>query len=341
MHKGDFCMKRILITGLILLNAMPALGAGFAQVGTFAYTWEELFTGTRQTSLGQADLAGAYGPSAVLLNAAPLPEGDGVTGEYGANAYILDTEMTAWGGAVEWRGWRAGYLRNDFNMDPQLVRTAYNPEGTGETFEAGDDVTLISLGYDLGRLLNDDGPLQWTLGAVYRDYHSWLAASEINASTWDVGSSAGWTTQHSQGWARMSGALSWQNITAEEIDYDERQSFLPRAVRAGVTLESTFGQANWGTEMLRVLLAFSHRFNPEDFRGRDTDHFGFEVTGAGMLVARMGYNSRYDKSFNSWGLGLILAQDFMGPFTVSADYGTYDMNFGEQEMWSVRARWSF
>jgi hypothetical protein len=136
-------------------------------------------------------------------------------------------------------------------------------------------------------------------------------------------------------------AVSWQNVFGEDIRFDERLAYLPASVRAGVTLEATFGQAGWGGEAAKVLMAYSHRFLPDTWMGKDTDHFGVEFVGAGFLALRMGHNSRLPGEFNSWGIGLILDRGFMGPFSVSADYGNYETNSEELEMWSGRVRYSF
>jgi len=334
-------VRNFTLVCLILMSATTVRGAGFAKIGTFGFTYDGIFTGTRMTSMGQADMAGAFGPGATQLNTAPLPQGDGIEAEYGRNNFLADTQLEVWGGAAEYRGWRLGFSQHRFSMDPQLVRTAYNPEGTGETFDAGDDINIISLGYDLGGLIDRTGRWSWTIGAAYRVYHSFLAEYEIDATTYDLGTSVAWKTPHPEGWARLSGAVSWQNVFSEGYVFDEREASLPRSVRAGVTLESTFGKSNWGSEAVKVLMAFSRRFVPDSWLGRDTHHFGAEVIGAGILAARMGHNSRMPGQINTWGLGLILDQDFMGRFTLAADYGRYDTRIEEVDMWSVRARYAF
>ena len=334
-------MVRILAVFLILISTAPAFGAGFAKVGAFGFTYDGLFTGTRSTALGQGDMAGAYGPGATQINTAPLPLGDGIEASYNGNPFLADLDFAVWGADVEVQGLRLGFSQFRLFMDPQLVRTAYNPEGTGETFDAGDDISILSLGYDLGRLVDEDGRWQWTLGAAWRHYASFLAESKVEEDTWDVGTSLGWTTPHPHGRARLALAVSWQNVFEKEYTYDERMAYLPASVRTGITLEATFGQAAWGGEAAKVLMAYSHRFLPDTWRGRDTDHFGVEFVGAGYLAMRMGHNSQLPGNINSWGLGLILARDFMGPFTVSADYGTYETVLRELEMWSVRARYAF
>jgi len=342
MHKGAHCMKRCLVTILIVLTAMPAFGAGFAKVGTFGYPYEGMFTGCRNTALGQADMAGAFGPAATQINTAPLPLDDGAEMSYSLNPFYSTIDQEVWGGAVDYRGLRLGFSQFVFSMDPQLVRTAYNPEGTGETFDAGDKITVVSAGYDLGRLLDPTGHWNWTVGGAWRGYHSFLAENEINEDTFDLGTSVAWTTDHSHGWSRLIWALSWQNVADRNFQFDERESTLPGSIRMGFTFESAFGHLEWGSEAFKVLVAYSRRFMREDwYYGQDTDHFGLEMTGAGFLAMRLGHNSRLPGNINAWGVGLILDQDFMGPFLVSVDYGGYDTTFDDLDMWSIRARYSF
>lgn len=141
--QGGLLLKHFLVTILILLTAMPAFGAGFAKVGTFGYTYDGMFTGGRNTALGQADMAGAFGSEATQINTAPLPLDDGAEVSYNRNPFLSKIDQEVWGGAVDFRGLRLGFSQFIFSMDPQLVRTAYNPEGTGETFDAGDKITVV------------------------------------------------------------------------------------------------------------------------------------------------------------------------------------------------------
>jgi hypothetical protein len=342
MYKRDFSMKHFLVPVLILLTAIPAFGAGFAKVGAFGYPYDGMFTGGRNTALGQADMAGAFGSEATQINTAPLPLDDGAEVSYSRNPFSSNTDQEVWGGAVDFRGLRLGFSRFVFSMDPQPVRTAYNPGGTGETFDAGDKITVVSAGYDLGRLLDQSGQWNWTVGGAWRGYSSFLADSETSEDTFDLGTSVAWTTDHSQGWTRLIWALSWQNVANTNFQFDERESTLPGSIRMGFTLESAFGQVDWGSEAFQILVAYSRRFIRDDwYFGQDTDHFGLEMTGVGLLAMRIGHNSRLPGNINAWGVGLILDQDFMGRFLVAADYGGYDTINDNLEMWSVRARYSF
>jgi hypothetical protein len=340
--RGFFRMVRILLAlSASLLLAAPGLAAGFAKVGTFGFIYDGMFTGARQTALGQADVAGAFGATATQLNVAPLPEGDGVTASYDRNFFLADIDFEIWGAVVEARGLRLGYSRFRSFMDPQLVRTAYNPEGTGETFDAGDDIDVVSLGYDLGRLLDEEGRWAWTVGAAWRRYHSFLAESEIDEDTWDLGTTVAWTTPHPHGWARLAAAVSRQNLANREAVWDERAFSLPASWRMGATLEATFGEAGGGAEAFRFLMAITRRTYAGEWIDGGSEHFGVELTGAGLLVLRTGASTRLPGTFNSWGLGLILDRDFMRSFAVSADFGRYETAIEWVDMWSVRARYSF
>lgn len=335
-------MVRILIVILILVSSTTALGAGFAKVGTFGFSYDGMFTGTRNTALGQGDMAGAYGPGATMINTAPLPLGDGVEVSYNRNPFLAETDFSVWGVAAEFQGLRAGYSRLNWFMDPQMVRTAYNPEGTGETFDAGDRISVLSLGYDLGRLIDDEGHWNWTIGGAWRHYYAFLAHSEVSDETFDLGTSVAWTAHHSKGWTKLIWAWSWQNFTNVKTQYDERESALPASIRMGFTIESGFGRNGWGGEAFRVLAAYSRRFMSDDwYGGYDTDHFGLEMIPAGILAFRMGHNSRLPGDINSWGIGLILDQEVLGWCTLTGDYGKYDTFAGDVSMWSVRARYAF
>lgn len=342
-------MVRILTVFLILVSSSSAFGAGFVKVGTFAYTYDGIFTGARSNALGQADLAGAFGPGATQTNTAPLPLGGGVEASYERNQYVLGMDMAIWGGAAEYGGFRLGFSQLKFMVDPYEQRTAYQPEGTGEIVEAGDDINVLSLGYDLGRLLDDEGAWNWTVGAAWRGYRTFEGSDNYSGDTFDLGTTVAWTSRYAEGWTRLAAAFSWQNVFDETMSFDERESALPGSQRLGFTAESAFGQAGWGTEAFKALVAYSRRVYTGtwgDFRD-DADHYGLEMTAAGTFAFRVGHNGRWDGAETTWGVGLVMAQDFMGPWTLSADYGRYPFplsgisDSGELEMWSVRARYAF
>jgi hypothetical protein len=134
-----------------------AQAAGFPRVGPVA-VWESLFAGTRSESMGQSDLAVSRGPMSIFDNPAPLPEGKAVQAGYGHLAYFAELDFHQYAAAVETGAFRIGLARMDFVSDSKLIRTAYQPDGTGQTFRIDDRVMVIAGSMNVAALLAPGSP---------------------------------------------------------------------------------------------------------------------------------------------------------------------------------------
>ncbi|MDX2475252.1 MAG: hypothetical protein QNL91_16265 [Candidatus Krumholzibacteria bacterium] len=335
--------RLVFLLPLVLLLISPSLSsaAGFAKVGTVGFSWEGLFNGARQTSMGSSDMAGAQGPAALFLNTAPLQLATAVEAEYGRAKFVSSADLEMLGVSVVWKGFRAGFSRQQLLMDPQLVRTAYEPDGTGETFESTAGISVAGISYDLGPLIDPAGHWSWTVGAAKRWYYGSVATSEMSEGTYDLGTSLGWRTDFSRGAFLLKGGASWMNTSGQGYLFVERDTpiALPQSRRAGITAETILNADGTGKEALRLVVAYAKTTHEESYLA-DQDHFGVELVAMGVVAVRGGRNSRFDNS-HSWGLGAILHRPFMGPVRVKLDYGKYDNGWGKREMWSAGGEFSF
>jgi hypothetical protein len=343
MRTASTMPRLVFILPLLLLLLSPSLtsAAGFAKVGVVGFWGEGLFNGAPQNSIGSADIAGAQGPAALFLNTAPLQRATAVEAEYGRAKFVSNTDLEVLGFSVVWKGFRAGYCRQQLLMDPQLVRTAYNPEGTGETFEASAAIGAAGISYDLGPILDPEGRWSWTVGAAKRWYYGSVATSSMSEGTYDLGTSLGWRTNFDRGAFVLKGGASWMNTSGQGYLFVERDTpiALPQSRRAGITAETIFNAASSGKEALRLVVAYAKTTHEESYLA-DQDHFGVELVAMGVVAVRGGRNSRFDNS-HSWGLGAILHRPFMGPVRVKLDYGKYDNGLEKQEMWSAGGEFQF
>jgi len=334
----------VLCVAAALAAPAPAAAAGFARVGTLAYSWEGVFTSGRLSALGGADLADA-GPATVLVNPAPLAGEDAVALSFDHADYLADLEFRTWAGAAAWRGWRLNVAVQDLLMDPQLVRTAYNPEGTGETFEVRERATCIGLSAEPGRFLLPDSSLRWSVGAAWRRYESGIDSVSSDTDALDLGTTLGWRAEHPGGWTGLTGAVSWQNVTDATLAFDGRSAHLPGPLRVGATAEVAWRRDGREGDFCKFLLAYTRAVAAgESYRG-DSDHVGAELMFLDALALRWGHSTRVAGGITGWGAGIVLDGRLLGPFTVAADLGNWefdnDLLKGNRTIWGVRAQYRF
>ncbi len=329
---------------LFLVSALPVAAADFSPVSTYSFTWEGVFIAGRLSALGDSDLADSS-PAALLVNPAPLAVGNGVGLSYDHADYFLDAEFHTYAGAAEWNDWRLNIAVQDFVIDSALVRTAYNPEGTGETFDVRDRMTAIGLSYDLGHALTEGHSFRWSIGAAWRRFSATFEETEAIGNSLDLGTTFSWRTEYEVGWTGLTGAVSWQNVTDAAYTFDERQASLPRPLRTGLTVETAFEQAGHSADLFKLLLAYSRAFQIGKTYRADSDHVGLEVLFLNALALRYGHSTRVAGGISSWGTGIVLDGRLMGPFTVEVDLGemSYDNQVlsGEKTILGARARYNF
>jgi hypothetical protein len=335
---------QIISIALILASPLAASAAGFARVGTAGFTWEGIYASARLSALGGSDMADG-GPAALLINPAPLSVNKVAELSYDHADYFAGTEISTIAGAVGLKGWCLNFAVHDYSIDDALLRTAYNPEGTGEFFDILQRMTLLGASYDIGRHLFGHRSLQWSVGAVWRHYLSDYDDNSAQGDSYDLGSTARWSMQHDNGWSRITGAFSYQNIKDETIEFDERYSSLPQPMRLGLTLETAIARSGHGGSVLRFLMAYSRCYQLGDSYAADSGHTGVEAVLYDTLALRWGHSDRVAGGISSWGLGVTLDEQLPGPFAVVIDVGGmgYDnlVTTEGETIWGVRVGYKF
>jgi len=323
---------------LILTNTAPVSAAGFSRVGTYGFNWEGVFAGGRLSALGGSDLADGS-PSALVINPAPLARGNNAELSYDHADYFLEAEISTLAGSVEWNNLRLNFASHDYYIDDVLVRTAYNPEGTGQTIDYLNRMTISGVSYDLGRGLLNNPSWSWSVGGAWRHYLNKFDDTTATADSYDFGTTARFTTRFRNGWASITGAMSWQNFNDSTIAFDERKSLLPQPFRMGVTMQTAFDWTGHERPLVKFLMACTLARNGSSYLG-DTEHVGIEAVFFDALALRLGHSTRISGDIDSWGVGVIINRGLLGSFTVHADVGQMDydnilVTEGET-MWGLR-----
>ncbi len=87
-----------------------------------------------------------------------------------------------------------GFRHTNLNYDVPAPRVVFLPEGTGQTFDASDHYTSLTLAGALRR-----GGLRWSLGASFKRAQMDFAAIDISGWVFDVGSRMDWRLMDDDG----------------------------------------------------------------------------------------------------------------------------------------------
>jgi hypothetical protein len=295
-------MKRIAILTTIML-ALPSMvfAAGFAKVGTFGGQELKIGVSARATAMGSAFTGLADDATAVFWNPGGLVNVKGNEVSINHVSWAADTNLSTAIMAFNPRsipGTFAFSVRS-FWMDPQLVRTAYSPEGTGETFDAG--TTTFGLSY--ARFFTD----KFSAGITLNYLHMGLAETAVNTGAMDFG------IMYRIGIKDLKLGMTIQNL-GSKFTFDERESKLPVAFKVGVS----FNLFKNEQQRLTPALEFQH---PSD--NIERANAGIEYALNNMFFARAGYHINYDTDGLAYGFGAALPT---GEGTaIQADYSAVDM----------------
>ncbi len=295
-------MKRIAILTAMLL-AVPSLvgAAGFAKVGTFGGQELKIGVSARATGMGSAFTGVADDATAVFWNPGGLVNVVGNEVSLNHVVWAADTKLSTAIVAFNPRsipGTFAFAVRS-FWMDPQLVRTAYNPEGTGETFDSG--TTTFGLSYS--RFFTD----KFSAGVTMNYLHMGLAETAVNTAALDFG------IMYRIGIKDLKLGMVIQNLGGK-FTFDERESKLPVAFKVG----TSFNAFKSDTQRLTLSVEFQH---PSD--NLERANVGGEFALNSMFFLRAGYNINYDADGLAFGFGSALTS---GVATrMQADYSMVDM----------------
>lgn len=296
-------MKRIAMLTAFLLSAPTlAFGAGFAKVGTFGGQELKIGVSARATAMGSAFVGLADDASAVFWNPGGLVNVTGNEVSLNHVVWAADTKLSTAVMAFSPRsipGTLALSIRS-YWMDPQLERTAYLPEGTGRTFDAG----TTSLGLSYSKFFTD----KFSAGLTLNYLHMGLAETAVNTGALDFG------IMYRIGIRDLKLGMVIQNLGGK-FTFDERESKLPVAFKVGVSANAIKTKS----QRLTGAVEFQH---PAD--NLERANVGAEYALQDQFFVRGGYHINYDTDGLAFGFGAALPTG--AKTKLQADYSAVDMS---------------
>jgi len=297
-------VKRVLVLTLVavLLPHTVLASEIFEKVGTYAAQFLKIGVSARATGMGSAFTAVANDASAAYWNPAGLVDVDGT---------VVAVHHTEWPADINLdyanytfsptfiRGKVSLHARG-LTMDPQVVRTIFRQNGTGEMFDAGD----MSFGLSYARYFTD----KFSAGATVSWVHMGLADRSVNTFVTDFG------LQYRIGIRGMTLGMAVQNIGAE-VNFDERASKMPTVFKVGLAVDTY----NAGPHSVVTVGEFSR---PSD--NSERSNFGLEYAYNQFMFLRTGYNLNYDADNFAAGAGIALQTS--QSTSIDVDYSFVDMD---------------
>lgn len=296
----------VLVSVLVAVASMvsaPAQAAQiFEKVGTFGAQFLKIGVSARATAMGSAYTAVSDDAEGVYWNPA------GIVNVRGSQLSLNHTEWPA-----DIKLSYAAYVFNPRSipgtfalsaralwMDPQIVRTAFEPEGNGQLFDSG----MSTLGLTYARFFTD----KFSAGFTMHYMHMGLAETSVNSALADVG------ILYRIGIRGMKIGMSINSL-GSEVTFDERPARLPTMFKVGFAFEPIrIGQQR--------VIASSEFQHPVD--NAERANFGIEYNMANKMYLRTGYNLNYDTDTLAAGAGFRM--DTGRRSFVELDYSWVDMS---------------
>ena len=310
-------MKRLIALAVIAALWLPGLAHAdiFEKVGTFGGQFLKIPVGARAAGMGGAYVAMADEASSVFWNAAGIARIDPTKSQLSLNhatwpaelsfdqiGYVFHMKKIPGAFAVHARA---------LTMQPMEVTTAFQPFGTGQTFDAG----MLAAGITYARSFTD----KFSAGVTGSMVHTGLADLTQQTFSMDLG------TLYDVGAAGMKIGMAIQNIGSTE-KFIEREARIPSIFRVGTSadLMKTADQKLVGS------FEFSH---PPD--NAERFNFGAEYSFRRYVYLRGGYSFNHDSEGIAGGAGFHFPVSVAGMADV--DYAYTDLlDLGSSHRVSLR-----
>lgn len=309
--------KWIVVVGLagMMIPSLAISANIFEKVGTFDGQFLKIGVGARAAGMGGAFVAVADDASALYYNAAGIARIDADKSELSLNHANWPAELSfdqvGYVFHVKKIPGAFGVSARALTMQPMEETTAYQPYGTGRTFDAG----MMTFGVTYARSFTD----KFSAGVTGNFIHEGLADLSQQTVAFDIG------TLYDVGTAGMKIGMAIQSI-GSQVKFIEREARIPAIFRVGTsaTLMSSPEQKLVGS------FEFSH---PPD--NSERMNFGAEYAFRNYLFLRGGYNFHYDSEGIAGGAGFHFPVSVAG--MADLDYAYTDMkDLGSAHRFSLR-----
>ena len=303
--------------------AMAALGlagpAGaadvFEKVGTFDGQFLKIGVGARAEAMGGAFVGVADDATALFWNPAGIARIDPDKSEFSFNHAVMPAELQFSQAGYVFHVKRFpgafGFSVRSLYMDPMIETTAFQPYGTGETFDAG----MMTIGFSYARSFTD----KFSAGGTVHFVHEGLAEFSQQVVALDVG------TLYDVGALGMRIGMAISNI-GSQITFIQREGRIPGIFRVGTSINL------FQTSSQKLLGSFEFSHPPDN---AERMNLGAEYSFQKFLYLRGGYNLNYDAQGMAAGAGFHIPVSVAGQADV--DYAYTDMqDLGGTHRFSIR-----
>jgi len=294
--------KAVLVLGLagLLVPGMAGAANIFEKVGTFGGQFLKIPVGARASAMGGAFVGVSDDASSMFWNAAGVARIDPEKSVLSFNHAVLpaDIQFTQAGYVFHMKRipGAVGVNVRSLRMDPMTETTAFQPEGTGNTFDAG----FMTLGLTYARSFTD----KFSAGITGNFIHSGLAEFSQQTYSFDLG------TLYDVGTLGMKIGMSISNIGSQE-KFIDRTARIPSIFRVGTSAML------FQTASQRLLGSFEFSHPPDNSERMNLGaEYGFQK----FLYLRGGYNFNYDSEGLAGGIGFHLPVSVAGQSDIDYAY---------------------
>lgn len=297
-------VKVVCILALVALLPVRADATEpFAKVGTYALSFLKIPVSARAAGMGSAFTAISNDATATYWNPAGMVDITRTTISLNHTFWPADISLdyAASVFTLPFVPGSFGVSARSLSLDPQVERTVYLPEGTGQTFDAGD----MSFGLSYAKFFTD----KFSSGGTVHFVHSGLAEKSINTFAFDFG------LVYRIGLWGMRIGMMIQSLGAK-VDYDDRASKMPTVFKVGAAA-MPYQQ---GVNSVQGVFEFSH---PSD--NKERLNMGAEYIFNQFFFLRGGYNFNSDSEGLAGGFGFRI--DTSQTSDLQVDYSWVDMGY--------------
>lgn len=299
-------MRIAIVIFTLLLLPFTAEGAQiFEKVGTLGGQSLKLAVGARAAAMGDAYVGIADDASAVFWNPAGISRLSGETISLNHAALPADMlfDQAAFIFNIKWIPGMLGFNVRALTMSQDIVRTTYLPEGTGETFDAGE----WTYGLTYARSLTD----KFSAGLNINYVQAGLDDVKGSTFTFDFG------TLYEIGVMGAKIGMAIQNVGGEMTFIDE-QVKMPVFFRVG----GSFDLLKQGESRLLGSVDFTHPSDNSEKLNLGTE-YGFKD----YLFLRGGYMVNYDSQGLAAGFGVKFPLTSSKSSVARLDYAYTQMQY--------------
>ena len=287
------------LAGLLLPGIAGAANI-FEKVGTFGGQFLKIPVGARAEGMGGAFVGVSDDASSIFWNAAGVARIDPEKSVLSFNHAVLpaDIQFTQAGYVFHMKRipGAVGVNVRSLRMDPMNETTSFQPEGTGNTFDAG----FMTVGLTYARSFTD----KFSAGVTGNFIHSGLAEFSQQTYSFDIG------TLYDVGTLGMKIGMSISNIGSQE-KFIDRTARIPSIFRVG-TSAMLFQSASQ-----RLLGSFEFSHPPDNSERMNVGmEYGFQK----FMYLRGGYNINYDSEGLAGGIGFHLPVSVAGQSDIDYAY---------------------